>query len=67
MTLLSMMGLVLFLGGLFGVAGHGIWRTLRSETEGDRVVESGPAGSLAGIPDTVPVEWVMAYRADLDG
>ncbi len=78
-TVWSMLGLVLFLGGLFGLAGHGIWRAVRSEAEGDRVVEGGPtdppAGipelvvtpDLAGVPDRVPTEWVMAYRAELDG
>ncbi len=67
MTLLSMSGLVVFLGGLFGLAGHGIWRAVKAEAEGDGVAECRPTGRPVGIPDTVPPEWVMAYRTDRDG
>jgi hypothetical protein len=62
-----MSGLVIFLGGLFGLAGHGIWRAIKPEAEGDRVAEGRPIEPSVGIPDTVPAEWVMAYRADQDG
>ncbi len=67
MTLLSMSGLVVFLGGLFGLAGHGIWRAVKAEAEGQAIAECRPTEHSPGIPDTVPPEWVMAYRTDQDG
>ena len=79
MTLLSLGGLVVFLGGLFGLAGHGIWRAITTDTESatdtdsaadtesDRFAACRWTAPTAEVPDTVPPAWVMAYRAEQDG
>jgi hypothetical protein len=61
MVVLSVLGLLVWLGGLGALIVQGIRWSGRTRGEG-KSVEPGETLPLTEIPDTVPPEWIDAYR-----
>jgi hypothetical protein len=59
------LGITVFTGGLCFLAGQGIRRACKLEREA-QVAERSPE-DIGELPDTVPSEWVQAYRAETKG
>jgi hypothetical protein len=57
-------GMAVFLGGLCWLAARVVLWAAETKTEQSGDVGPFPAGVLVEIPDTVPSEWVEAYRAE---
>ncbi len=64
MAVLFVLGMGAFLIGLCGLAIKSVLRTVGPRPEGSKPTESGAIRPLALIPDTVPLEWVKAYRTE---
>ena len=64
MAALFVLGMGVFLTGMSCLATRCVLWTVQSKAEGDKVVE--PFDTLVEIPDTVPSEWINAYRAGND-
>jgi hypothetical protein len=64
---LFVFGMAVFLGGLCWLAARVVLWAAETKAEYSEFIGPLPAGVLVEIPDTVPSEWVEAYRAERDG
>lgn len=66
MAALFVLGMGAFFTGLCCLASKCVAGTLGSRAEASKRIESCAARPAVEIPDTVPIEWINADRADND-
>lgn len=66
MAAMFVLGMGAFFTGLCCLASKCVAGTLGSRAEASKPIESCAAQPALEIPDTVPIEWINAYRADND-